>query len=428
MLMNVRRTIITEATRLGDDAWSLLDRVATPLAMAIVLSLAMHFWPLEENRCWEMFAPQNALLYLAILCMVLATLSLRVRVGIGAFLPHVGILSFVAVSMLSSASSLHLLRSLTFTAKLAVWLIGGSMLFGLALRRESLPRWFLLAGAAAVAIAIGYSLIARQWLGLETYGFFANKHKYGTYVAMMASLFGGALVAGQHKTGKAMGMGLIVLAALSCGTAGCLLGLAAGVVAIIVAANSWQTRIAALGAAGAAAGMLILLSFVAPSRTVWNDFGLRDRDGVTVRQRYIEWQAMINLVGERPISGAGAGCVNDLRSMYYLGLPKLNTLEPYELNGWLQVAAETGIAGLVCFCWAILHAVQVSWRAIRSDRTQPESIRPLAVGALAALAAGCVANLYSSWLYNGILATMVLTLCLCEYCGEKVAIASDTDG
>ena len=72
-----------------------------------------------------------------------------------------------------------------------------------------------------------------------------------------------------------------------------------------------------------------------------------------IKQRYLEWQALINLLEDRAVSGSGPGCMNQYRGEHYHRLPKLNTIKPFDQNGYLALAAECGIVGLICFIWIL---------------------------------------------------------------------------
>jgi len=97
--------------------------------------------------------------------------------------------------------------------------------------------------------------------------------------------------------------------------------------------------------------------------------------------------------------------------MYYYRLPKLNAVGAYEQNGWLAVGAETGVLGLVCFCAIILHYGGAGMRARRAALPASRDAAGRA-GSLAALSAACVANVFSSFQYNGILIIFVFILAL----------------
>ena len=136
-------------------------------------------------------------------------------------------------------------------------------------------------------------------------------------------------------------------------------------------------------------------------------------DGLNLRQRYIEWQAETNLLEQRTVTGTGAGCINTYRSSFYYRLPKLNTLKSFDQNGYLATAAETGIIGLVSFCWVVLHYGRLAFSQVVTTRRKLD-VAPhrFAAANLAGLVGAAVANLFSSVHYNGILIVFVLTLAL----------------
>ena len=140
---------------------------------------------------------------------------------------------------------------------------------------------------------------------------------------------------------------------------------------------------------------------------------LQEIDSSNLRQRYIEWQAEINLLEDRTAIGTGAGCINNHRSNYYYRLPKLNTLQAFDQNGWLACGAETGVWGLVCFSWIIVHHVKLAYCQIKKIRHDNSFIKyRFAIANFAGLLALCVANLFSSVHYNGVLIVFVLVLAL----------------
>jgi hypothetical protein len=160
-------------------------------------------------------------------------------------------------------------------------------------------------------------------------------------------------------------------------------------------------------------GALFVISAVDPASSVYDDVRLREKDGVNIKQRYIEWQAEINLLEERTVVGTAAGCINEHRSNFYYRLPKLNTLKAFDQNGWLATGAETGIAGLVCFCWIVLYYGKAALtRVLDSGRKEPNVDRVFAVANFAGFVAACVAHLFSSVHNNGILIVLALVLAL----------------
>jgi O-antigen ligase len=149
------------------------------------------------------------------------------------------------------------------------------------------------------------------------------------------------------------------------------------------------------------------------------DAAICEADGINVRQRYIQWQAFINLLEGRSIAGTGAGCVNEHRSAFYYRLPKLNTLAPFDENGYLATAAEGGILALACLGWVIVNHFSMAWgRIVRARRcNDPEESR-LSIAASAAVVGACAANVFSSVQYNGILVIFVAVLALTPAAGS----------
>jgi Na+-driven multidrug efflux pump len=111
--------------------------------------------------------------------------------------------------------------------------------------------------------------------------------------------------------------------------------------------------------------------------------------------------------------GTGVGCLNSYRSSGYGRLPKLNTLEAFDQNGWLLIAAETGILALVFFVQGIVHYAQLGYRQIRVGHDESNTGRwRCATAALAGLVGASVANVFSSVHFNGNITVFVLLLAM----------------
>ena len=144
-----------------------------------------------------------------------------------------------------------------------------------------------------------------------------------------------------------------------------------------------------------------------------SDFALKENDEINLRQRYIEWQAEINLLEKRGITGTGAGCVNDYRSNFYYRLPKLNTLKVFDQNGFLAIGAETGLLGLAAFIWILIHYGRMSLRDfLHLQAGENPQACAMTTANTAAFVSALTANLFSSVHYNGILIVFVLLLSL----------------
>jgi O-antigen ligase len=88
-------------------------------------------------------------------------------------------------------------------------------------------------------------------------------------------------------------------------------------------------------------------------------------DSPQVRQRFLEWQAALNMLGGSPLLGIGPGRYQEKVGAHYYGLPKLNTREPDTQNGFLVLASTTGFVGLTTFLWIVVHLGSIT--RIRSD-------------------------------------------------------------
>ncbi len=381
------------------------------LAVATVALSAVHFWPFGQSKAWQMACPSNLT---AAVWIVLAggyALWQRSLDTIAGSLPHVSVLAFLAICLLSLAFAQDAERALSHTAKSGLMLIGGYTLFHTAMCDRRSVSILLGVATVATAFSVGGCLVARYGFRHDSFGFHESGYKYGTYAGIFAPLCSVYLL--QH-TGwrRAVGAALLLAANASCATVGAITGMAAGVVVLLLTARGGRARGLALGAL--ALGSTSAVVFPPPVRgTIRDDLSLVERKTDDLRQRYIEWQAEINLLAERGAVGTGAGSINDYRSEYYYRLPKLNTLEAFDQNGWLARAAELGIPGLVCFSWAILAYFRRAARSLGDIAgTSAGDVRTFASAGLAGLAAACTTNVFSSVHYNGVLIAFVFVLAL----------------
>jgi hypothetical protein len=408
---HVENTMLTGPNDRSRREWS--SRVALCLAGLAILSSALHFWPLEDSKWWQILCVQNAAL-LAWALVISAGVVVARDAGIfSRSLPHVSVLAYVAVNVLSVAFARDFGRSAQFVAKLGLVLIVGYSLFHSAVNSTRSLRVLLGATCLAVVVAIGAAMVSRLLPDLDRYGFFDSPYKYGTYVATLAPLCSVYLITGSRWIGRATGVALLLAAVVSSGTLGALVGLSTGAIVAACYAPSWPMRLSALTGPALAVAVVIGAGAIPALSRLHDDLRWREHDTTNLRQRYIEWQAEINLLEQRAIAGAGAGSINDYRSAFYLRLPKLNTLQPFDLNGWLSVGAETGIVGLMCFCWIVVHHFRLAHARVRSASAEgrPDMLR-LAAAGMAGLAAACAANLFSALQYNGVLIVLALVLAL----------------
>ncbi len=388
----------------------LFHQVALALASAAVVLSTLHFWPFADSKIWQMALPPNSAAALWLMLAVGYALWHRRPDAIGNSMPHVSVLAFLAVCLLSTAFARDPARALTYNVKSCLVLVAGYALLSSALSSVKSMRIIYGMTALAVAVSTGCCLVARYGLGSDHLGFHGSAHKYGTYVGMLAPLCAVYLL--QHTDWRRIaGAALLAAATLSCATLGAVMGIAAGTATFLFTGRGGPARL--LAATAVLVGGASALLFPPPGKIVLrNDLTIREQDAINLRQRYIEWQAYINLLGERTATGTGAGSINDYRSEYYYRLPKLNTLDAFDQNGWLACGAETGILGLTCFVWTILAHLRKAVGSIGRTAARADDGRRFAAANLAGLTAAGATNLFSSVHYNGVLVAFVLVLAL----------------
>jgi len=386
-------------------------------SLALILS-AFHFWPFDASRAWQTIGPTNVTVMALVAMMVL--FALRNPRQLREYAPHVSVMAYVVITVLSLTFAPKLSRGLSFSGKLVLIAIGGYAAFMFAASTRRGLQALYAAATAAWALAVGGCVIGRLFFARD-FGFFTEASKYGSYVAILTPLCGATMLTSPRLPGKLVGMLLIAATAVSAGTVGCILAVVVGlcVAAISLGRHAWPVGLALLFCF---IGVVMLwhAQFISPLR---GDARLSEKDGTNLRQQYIEWQALVNLLEERTATGSGAGCMNEYRSEYYYRLPKLNTLDPFNQNGWLTIAAETGILGLVCFVWMMSYHMTMAWRT--RHRSRPAWVRRYGVANLAALAGACVAQAFSSFLFNGVLIVAILALSLAQAVALRLEDSSD---
>ncbi|MHC4647714.1 MAG: O-antigen ligase family protein [Planctomycetota bacterium] len=401
------------AVAVGGPAGNWVRVLPAALAGIAIVSSAFHFWPFENSKAWQMLCPANSAVLLWVLVLGVYLLLKR-RLGAGeSLLPHVSVLAYVGVNVLAVAFAPDLNRAANFTVKLALMLIGGYVLFSSAIYSLKTLRLVYGLATVAVALSVSYCLVARLAFGADDFGFHGSAYKYGTYIAVLACLCGVYLFTSGNAWTRLLGGVLVVAAIISSGSVGAVVSIAAGIATSAIVLPRWSVRLGLVAVLLVGAGLLVLSGSGSFTTFLQDDFRLVEKDGVNLKQRYIEWQAEVNLLEERTVAGTGPGCINEYRSSFYYRLPKLNTLKPFDQNGWLATGAETGILGLLCFCWIVVHYMKQALAQVgMARRNQSHGPRRFAAANFAAMVAACVANLFSAVHYNGILIVFVLVLAL----------------
>lgn len=384
---------------------TVLKAASAIAAIWSVLTAGLHLWPFDGHHALEVMAPTNLGILLWLPVAGAAFLTMRTRQFFILHLPGVGVWAFMAVALASVSFSPHVMQSATSVAKLALMYVGAYTLYRLACSGRNGAARLCLAALIAACIAMAACGMARLG-GFEGVGFFGNPHKYGTAVSILLTL-GLVSQACQERPWGWVVVLVAVAGGLTFWTLGGLAGLLAGLGAGAMATRKTARRRL----------VICLLAVVATTAMCWRtpvlsglraDVQVAEVNNRDIRQRYIEWQAELNMLEARPVTGTGLGCVNEYRSMFYGRLPKLNTLDTFDRNGWLLLAAETGVFGLIAFVWLVSRAGCAAWQAARGRANQGT----MGATAFAALIAGCVANVFSSFNYNGVLNVFVLTLAL----------------
>jgi len=121
--------------------------------------------------------------------------------------------------------------------------------------------------------------------------------------------------------------------------------------------------------------------------------------------RWAMWQAALGMIRDQPLLGHGVNTFMANYLDYWVGGEKSPR---YAHNGLLQIAAETGIAGLLAFLWLLGAMLSLWWRAFRAkDQREP---RMLLLGLSAGLVAFLVQASVDTNFYSLRQATLFWTL------------------
>ena len=280
------------------------------LAGVVIISSAFHFWPFDENKAWQMICPSNSVLFIWILILTGHFVVKRDHRTYSSLLPHLSVLAYLAINVLSIAFAEDSSRAINFTVKLALIFIGGHLLFNSALSSVSSFRTVYVLMTAALIINVFSSLLARIGLIPGNFGFFDNPYKYGTYIGILAPLCAAYLFMSPRHSKRLLAAVLIVSALISVGSMGGMVAILVGMAAFAVMNRGWFVRICVAACLVCGTGLAILPGSNPASELIRNDIKLVEKDGINLKQRYIDWQAELNLLEERPVTGTAACCIN----------------------------------------------------------------------------------------------------------------------
>jgi putative inorganic carbon (HCO3(-)) transporter len=324
-------------------------------------------------------------------------------------LPHPPLL--LPLLLLLGAMAASLLGALSLGAALKELIKWGSVLaaylFVAACVERKQVGW--LVGAALIAacaqglLGIAQFITGRgpEWFVLfgrfmRAYGTFEQPNPYGGYLGLTLPLAISVALGLRLRLGRMMACGVVVL--MGAGLAmswsrGAWVGFAAAVL-VISLAHSRRTAILAGVAVGSLALVLVLsTAHLIPPILAERFAGLTAYSAVpdvttaevteanyALIERLAHWQAAIAMWGDRPWLGVGAGNYAVVYPAY--ALPHWPEPLGHAHNYYLNIGAEAGLVGLVCY---LILWISALWQAARATQRTEGLPRAVALGTLGAL-------------------------------------------
>jgi O-antigen ligase len=121
--------------------------------------------------------------------------------------------------------------------------------------------------------------------------------------------------------------------------------------------------------------------YLSPDKLVSRISFLTSGEGIAAHSRLPLWRDTLQLIGEYPLLGCGLGAFAVPFLRHKTSEPML--FDQYAHNDYLQVLAETGLAGFALFSWSLVTGLRWCWT--RRPTTQTD--RALAAGAFGAFTA-----------------------------------------
>lgn len=390
-------------------AW--FRKSAALLAFLLPPAVALHGWPAGDVPAMRFFWPANLLVILWLALMSAAFLSRPARSALDRYWPPACMWVFLAICLLSIAASANAARAATSVTKTALFLLGAYALIRAAcdgsLRIAVLP-WLSALAVSGVILHAATELRISQ----PPVACFDSPLKLGSFLAMTVPFAASYLAVQPSIPARLWATALVIGSLIVCASAWAWLGIVTGIVAGTATRPTRRWLAATLFIAAAAVTAAVHARQMA---ALISDIQWREDSGTDVRQRYLEWQALVNLLEDRGGAGTGSGCLNDHRSEYYRRLPKNNTIAAFDQNGYLAVAAELGFPGLIALCWIMVDYL-ARGRRLRGD--------PVGRAASAGIVGAAVANLASSLFFNGILVVFVVLLAVLDHRERAIANAT----
>jgi putative inorganic carbon (hco3(-)) transporter len=256
---------------------------------------------------------------------------------------------------------------------------------------------------------------------LRAYGTFGQPNPYGGYLAMGLPLLAAVVIVWWREASvltRAALSGCLALGALAMGMSlsrGAWIGL---VVAALTMALAWSRRSALIAGAVPLVGAVVvaasgvgllpesLQARIAPALDYIRVFNARGvlplPDTFAIVERMAHWQAAADMFVDRPLFGAGPGHYPIAYADYAI-LPYWRDALGHAHNIYLNVAAESGVAGLLGF--SLMIAVwAVYWvKAVRGRANAAGSLRiAVALGVGGCIAAALTHSLFDNLFVHGL--------------------------
>ena len=366
------------------------------------MAVALHGFPFADHPSLRFLWPAN-LIVLGGAGTALYWLCRReYRPLVFSYLPPLSVWAFLVICTLSVAAAEHASRALIFTAKMTLCFVGAYWLVAAAcaLPRNAVRIVYMLSIATTIVVI---HAAVQMISGMTPQAFFGSTLKLGSFLAMTVPVSFVFLSTRQVFWTKLWAAVVLVGSLVVCSSVWAILGLVVGVAMADLIMSDSRRWVA--GNLIASITLCLLLVSTGVHKHLIADLQLRESNSPDLRQRYIEWQAQMNLLKDRVATGTGAGCLNDHRSAYYLRLPKNNTIAAFDQNGWLAVASEMSLLGLICLCWIFWDFLVAGFRGRH---------HALVLAAWSGVVAVAIAQTASSVLYNGVLVVFVMLLALID--------------
>ena len=149
-------------------------------------------------------------------------------------------------------------------------------------------------------------------------------------------------------------------------------------IAVIIGTRSWR------------AGLALVPVAALSALYMWS--GLVSTDEYSISTRFDAWSIMAQIIKISPVLGLGF-------ANYYWYTP-LFPIRGYAVsfnshNNYVDIAAQTGLVGLVCFVWLVWEVAQLGWRL--RERVPAGFAQAYVYGALGGLAGMVVAGMLGDW-------------------------------